>query len=111
MSRSVCKLHEAGLPRSSSQVDRLLEDDAAAQAVGEHVNALARDGIIDIRYVREFDSDSRCANRTRNTRDQRSRRIRQVWPPCAKQRLTALHVICTSERPKLSLAKGRSAQR
>jgi len=48
---------------------------------------------------------------TRNTRDQRNRRIHQVSPPRGKQQLIALHVICTSERPKLFLAKGRSAQR
>ncbi len=48
---------------------------------------------------------------TRNTRDQRSRRIHQVWPRCGKQQRIALHVICTNERPKLFLAKGRSARR
>jgi hypothetical protein len=58
-----------------------------------------------------FDSlVERCERKKRNTRDQRSRQIHQVWPRCARQRLIALRVICTNAEPKLFLAKGRSAQ-
>ena len=119
MSRSVCNCM-VGTPRCWRLGDSCSEDDVdrrRPRCLTKHRclrvedSAFHRCGIATYDTRATFDSDWRCANRTRNTRDQRSRRIHQVWPRCAKQQRIALRVICTNERPKLFLGKDQSAQR
>ena len=101
MSRSVCNCM-VGTPRCGVRT---------AQRAVPTLSISAVMALSDIRARASCDSNLEMGTNERNTRDQRSHQIRQVWPPCAKQLRIALRVICTNERPKLFLGKGQSAQR
>ena len=85
---------------SSLQKERRMSRSVSSCMVGTprcpyHIS-LSSERHSDTQFAREVRFLERCERTKRNTRDQRSRQIHQVSPPCGKRQLIALPVICTN---------------